>query len=101
MGEKVEQFTKSYLKLKIIVKLELDVQPRDKDGRLLAYVYLSDGTMLNTLLVQEGYARVMMVPPNVKYQDLFLRLQREARENNRGTMGKIGEKTNQQNFSEQ
>ena len=62
------------------VKLELDVQPRDKYGRLLAYVYLSDGTMLNALLVQEGYAQVMTIPPNVKYQDLFLKLQREARE---------------------
>ena len=33
---------------------------------------------------QEGYAQVMTVPPNVKYQDMFLKLQREARENSRG-----------------
>jgi micrococcal nuclease len=30
----------------------------------------------------------MTVPPNVKYQDLFLKLQREARDANRGLWGK-------------
>lgn len=66
------------------VRLELDVQERDKYGRLLAYVYLEDGTFVNTELVKHGYARVATYPPNVKYQDLFLKLEREARENNRG-----------------
>ena len=31
-----------------------------------------------------GYAQVMTIPPNVKHQGLFLRLQREAREAGRG-----------------
>ncbi len=35
---------------------------------------------VNAWLVENGYAAVMTVPPNVKYQELFLRLQREARE---------------------
>jgi endonuclease YncB( thermonuclease family) len=52
---------------------------RDRYGRLLAYVYLKDGTFVNAWLVEQGYAQVMTVPPNVKYQDLFLKLQREAR----------------------
>jgi micrococcal nuclease len=83
-GKKAANFTKSYLKQGTTVKLELDVQPMDKYGRILAYAYLPDGTMINALLVQEGYAQVMTVPPNVKYQNMFLKLQREARENNRG-----------------
>jgi micrococcal nuclease len=83
-GKKAANFTKSYLKQGTTVKLELDVQPMDKHGRILAYAYLPDGTMINALLVQEGYAQVMTVPPNVKYHDMFLKLQREARENNRG-----------------
>ncbi len=61
------------------VHLEFDVQQRDRYGRLLAYVYLKDGTFANAWLVEQGYAQVMTVPPNVKYQDLFLKLQREAR----------------------
>ena len=40
--------------------------------------------MVNAWLVQQGYAQVMTVPPNVKHQGLFLRLQREARETARG-----------------
>ncbi len=66
------------------VRLELDVQQLDRYGRTLAYVYLEDGTFVNAWLVENGYAMVMTVPPNVKHQDLFLRLQREAREAKRG-----------------
>ena len=40
--------------------------------------------MVNAELVRRGYAEVMTVPPNVRYQALFLRLQREAREAARG-----------------
>ncbi len=68
------------------VSLEFDVQQRDRYGRLLAYVYLKDGTFVNAWLVQHGYAAVMTVPPNVKYQELFLKLQREAREQKRGLL---------------
>lgn len=60
------------------VRLELDVQERDRYGRLLAYVYVGD-MMVNAKMVAEGYAQVMTIPPNVRHQDLFLKLQREAR----------------------
>ncbi len=66
------------------VTLDFDVQQFDKYGRTLAYVYLEDGTFVNAWLVENGYAMVMTVPPNVKYQELFLKLQREAREAGRG-----------------
>lgn len=66
------------------VKLEYDVTKYDRYKRTLAYVYLEDGTFVNAELVKQGYAMVMTVPPNVKYADLFVKLQKEARENNRG-----------------
>ncbi len=56
------------------VRLEFDVEQRDRYGRLLAYVYLEDGTFVNAWLVENGYAMVMTVPPNVKHQGLFLKL---------------------------
>ena len=65
------------------VRLELDVRTRDRWGRLLAYVWAGD-TMVNAELVRLGYAQVMTVPPNVRYQELFVKLQREAREAGRG-----------------
>ena len=60
------------------MRVELDVQERDRYGRLLAYVYLGD-MMINAELVAQGYAQVMTIPPNVRHQELFLKLQREAR----------------------
>lgn len=65
------------------VRLELDTQARDRHGRLLAYVWVAD-TMVNAELVRRGFAQVMTVPPNVRHQSLFLKLQREAREAGRG-----------------
>ncbi|MGH7301203.1 MAG: thermonuclease family protein [Candidatus Rokuibacteriota bacterium] len=65
------------------VRLEMDAQPRDRHGRLLAYVWV-EGIMVNAELVRRGYAQVMTVPPNIRYQRLFLTLQREAREAGRG-----------------
>jgi micrococcal nuclease len=65
------------------VRLELDVRARDQYGRLLAYVWAAD-MMVNAELVRLGYAQVMTIPPNVRYQALFLKLQREARAAGRG-----------------
>jgi micrococcal nuclease len=65
------------------VCLELDVHPRDRYQRLLAYVYVGD-VMVNAELVRQGYAQVATFPPNVRYQDRFQALQQEAREAPRG-----------------
>ena len=65
------------------VRLELDVQERDRHGRLLAYVWVGD-TMVNAELVRLGYAQVMTVPPNVRYQSLLLDRERDARQSGRG-----------------
>jgi len=70
------------------VRLEFDVQEQDRYGRLLAYVYLEEGTFVNAWLVENGYAVVMTIPPNVKYEALFRKLQREAREAGRGLWGR-------------
>ena len=65
------------------VRLETDVQPRDRYGRLLAYVWIGD-VMVNAELLRRGYAQVMTVPPNVRHQGLFVKLQRDARDSERG-----------------
>ena len=64
-------------------KRELDVRTRDRYGRLLAYVWVDD-VMVNAELLRLGYAQVMTVPPNVRHQELFVKLQREARDAGRG-----------------
>lgn len=66
------------------VRLEYDIDRTDRYGRTLAYVYLKDGTFVNAALVRNGYATVMTIPPNVKYQELFLRLEKRARLQGKG-----------------
>ncbi len=69
------------------VQLVGDVGDKDKYGRLLRYVYLADGTFVNLKLVQDGYASVMTVPPNVAHEKDFVQAQSEAREKNSGLWG--------------
>jgi len=76
-GEKATQFARERA-FKRTVTLELDVQERDRYGRLLAYVYVN-GSMLNEELLREGLAMLLTIPPNVRYADRFVRLQQEAR----------------------
>ncbi|MBL7081343.1 MAG: thermonuclease family protein [Candidatus Omnitrophica bacterium] len=66
------------------VRLEFDLERYDQYGRLLAYVYLKDGIFLNAKIVEEGFASLMTIPPNVKYARLFHELYQEARANQRG-----------------
>jgi len=98
------------------VRLEYDVQREDKYGRTLAYVWYTTEVMshekpipgvpqpwikqpvevmLNEEIVKAGSAQVMtptlnpagqVVSPNVKYQDLFVKLEKEARETGRGLL---------------
>ncbi|WP_324824344.1 thermonuclease family protein [Sinanaerobacter sp. ZZT-01] len=69
-GELASEYVKDLLEDQT-VQLEFDVQERDKYGRVLAYVYLEDGTFLNEKLILDGYAQIATYPPNVKYVDVF------------------------------
>ncbi|MDD4910642.1 MAG: thermonuclease family protein [Candidatus Omnitrophica bacterium] len=82
-GKESYLFTKGLLEGKR-VRLEFDVERRDRYGRLLAYVFLEDGTMANARIIEEGFAQVYTFPPNVKYTDELLRLERQARQRGRG-----------------
>jgi len=69
------------------VRLEFDWQKRDKYGRLLAYVYLTDGTFLNAEIIKQGYGFAYTRFP-FKYLEEFRRYEKEARENGMGLWGK-------------
>ena len=75
MGKIASKYTKDHLEGQY-VRLETDVQERDKYGRILAYVYLDD-KMFNKTLLEEGLANLMTIPPNVKYVDEFKRIESE------------------------
>lgn len=60
------------------VRVETDVQARDKYGRLLGYVYVGP-TFVNHEAVKSGHAMILTYPPNVKFVELFTAAQAEAR----------------------
>jgi len=84
MGREAARYVKTLVRKGDMVEIEYDVQKRDKYKRLLVYAYLSDGKMLNEEIIKAGYANVMTYPPNVRYQDRFVRAYREARDTKRG-----------------
>ena len=83
-GREASAFTKQVLPPGARVRYRLGIEPRDRYGRALAYVWLRDGRFVNLMLVERGYAQVLTIPPNVDYAERFLAAQRRARENERG-----------------
>ena len=65
------------------VSLTLDDPPRDRHGRLLAYVHLPDGRLLNRILVEQGLA-VVYRRFTFRMKEDFLAAEARARENGRG-----------------
>ncbi len=84
MGKKAKAYVDGLVKRGDLITIEFDVQERDRYKRLLGYVYLSNGKMLNEEIVKAGYANVMTIPPNVKYKDRFIGAYQEAEEDKRG-----------------
>ena len=82
-GEEAARFTRERLEGRD-VSLQFDAERGDDYGRLLAYAYLSDGSMFNETLLREGYAQVATFPPNTRYLERFEDAQEEAREARRG-----------------
>lgn len=77
------------------VWLELDERKRDDYDRLLAYVYFEDPdgswswqghrlAQANLVIALEGFARLMTIPPDVRYAELYGYAVRVAREGGRG-----------------
>lgn len=67
------------------IVVTFDVEREDRYARPLGYVWRgSDGRFVNLAMVEDGYAQVLTVPPNVRYTDRFLAAQRQAREAGRG-----------------
>lgn len=66
-----------------LVRLEKDISDVDQYGRLLRYVYVGE-LFINSELVSLGYAQAATYPPDVAHTDLFVELEREAREAGRG-----------------
>jgi len=104
LGAQAKEFARRYIGDRE-VWLEHDVQFRDRYGRRLAYVWLAPPTsreqqeirlrMFNAVLVAEGYAQILTIPPNVRYVAILQALEKEARDQGRGLWSGPGAITEQ------
>jgi micrococcal nuclease len=90
-GKEAADHTASLIPVGTPLRLVRDVEPRDRYGRLLAYVYRAkDGLFVNLALAQDGYADVLTYPPNVAHASEFVAAVADARDHNRGLWSKCG-----------
>lgn len=78
-GAEASRFTKRVLRPGRVVRYRLGVEPRDRFGRALAYVWLADGRLFNGLLVERGFAVPLTIAPNVDLAERFVAAARAAR----------------------
>lgn len=83
-GREASDFVRRLLHPGDRVRYRPGTDERDRHGRLLAYVWLPSGRMLNAVLAERGYATPLTVPPNVDYATRFAAAARRAREAGRG-----------------
>ncbi|MCW5608415.1 MAG: thermonuclease family protein [Nitrosomonas sp.] len=72
------------------IYLEYDQEKKDKYDRELAHVFLPDGTHLNLELLKQGLAFMSIVPPNLRYADVFSRAQQQAEKQGLGIWREAG-----------
>jgi micrococcal nuclease len=78
-GREASAFAKRLLRPGLRVVVERDVEERDRYGRALVYLRLPDGRSFNELLVAEGFAVPLTIPPNVRHAVRLGELARRAR----------------------
>lgn len=86
MGLEASAFTRERL-LGKRVRLVEDLEVRDKYDRLLAHI-LIDGSPFGTVLVEKGYASVLIIEPNKMYGRELVQAQLKAKKAGIGIWGK-------------
>ena len=76
-GYAAKKYNQSFVRSKK-VRLEFDKEKYDRYGRLLAYIFLVDGTFINKKMIEKGYAYALPRKPNVKNESILLQTQRDA-----------------------
>lgn len=89
-GQRAKKHLDEFLSKDQSVTLEYDIEKRDRYGRLLAYLWTKNKTMINLRMVADGYAVLLTIPPNVRHVDEFRQAQKKAREAKLGIWAKGG-----------
>jgi micrococcal nuclease len=87
-GAEASNFVEQLLPKGTAVRVERDVEPRDKYDRLLVYLYRSaDELFVNAELVRDGYATTLTIAPNTVRAPEFEVLKAQAQREHRGLWG--------------
>jgi micrococcal nuclease len=95
-GKEASQRNAALVKVGDEVVLESDVSDMDQFDRLLRYVWIHRGstwTLVNLQLIEDGVARAVAYPPDIKYQKRFAAAQKEAKNLEVGVWGLLGGST--------
>ncbi len=68
------------------IRVIKDTSETDKYGRLLRYIYVDD-MLINDELIRQGAAKVMTVPPDIKFESTFVTSEKFAKVNKLGLWG--------------
>lgn len=71
----------------VLLKRDPSQDTYDKYGRILAYVFLPDGTFYNELMIEGGYAKEYTYHSKYEYQKDFRSAQKQAKKEGRGLWG--------------
>lgn len=84
-GPEASAYTKQLLPVGTALRVERDIEARDKYGRLLLYVYIANtNVFVNLDLVMNGYARPMVFEPNTAHKADFAQAATQAELRNVG-----------------
>jgi micrococcal nuclease len=83
-GPEASEFTRSHaLGKDVTILLDTVTKTRDRYGRLLGYIKLPDGTILNELLISEGYGYAY-TPYKHSFSNKYKQLQNKAKAAKKG-----------------
>ena len=84
-GPEASAYTEQLLPEGTALRVERDIEARDKYGRLLLYVYIAQSNVfVNLDLVLQGYARPMVFEPNTAHKADFAQAATQAELRNVG-----------------
>jgi micrococcal nuclease len=84
-GPEASAYAEQLLPTGTQLRVERDIEARDKYGRLLLYVYIANSNIfVNLDLVMQGYARPMVFEPNTAHKTDFAQAATQAELRNVG-----------------
>lgn len=83
-AREARQYVRSLLPAGSRIGLSYGVERRDRHGRLLAHIILANGDSLNQLLLEQGYAQYIAVPPNLARLECYRQAEQRARQDGLG-----------------